>query len=181
MKNLKRSVSGARGFKMSIILKPKDFIKITLIEEMKDVVMRHPYLAFALISTGIEFLGKCMLTELDHWGLTPEERKSKKFKPFDKGMELMTIIDDRYAHINIKDQLLNGFAHNFSPKTNIALSEVKHGAKHFEQIDNKKILVIEIFYRDFVRACNAVLNYTFNENDKMNIGLLSIPENSKIF
>ena len=159
---------------MSIIIKPKEFIKIVLIDEMKDVVMRHPYLAFALICMGIEFLGKCMLTECDHWDIKKEE--SSKFRPFNKGMELMTTIDDRYAHINIKDQLRNGFVHTLIPKTNISLSEVRHGAKHFEQNNHKKKLVIEIFYRDFVRACNAVLNYPFDANDKMNKSFLSIPE-----
>lgn len=154
---------------MTVIM-PKDFIKNVLIEEMKDVVMKHPYLAFALISIGIEFLGKCMLTECDHWDI----KLGEQFKPFDKGMELMITIDNRYAHLNIRDQLRNGFTHTLLPKTNIALSEVKHGAIHFEQLNHQTILVIEIFYRDFVRACYSVLNYSFTSNDKMNSGFLSI-------
>lgn len=40
-----------------IIMKPKKFIESVLINEMKDVVFRHPYLSFLLISVGVEFLG----------------------------------------------------------------------------------------------------------------------------
>lgn len=154
-------------------MNPKEFVQNVLINEMKDIVMRHPYLAFALISIGIEFLGKCMLTECDHWDI----KQNEPFKPFDKGMELMTKIDNRYTHLNLKDQLRNGFVHTLLPKTGIALSEVRHGAKHFEQINHQTILVIEILYRDFVRACISVLNYPFDINDKMNKGFLNIPNN----
>lgn len=151
-------------------MKPKEFIQNVLIDEMKDIVFRHAYLSFALISVGIEFIGKCALTECDHWDIKPEE----KFKPFDKGVELMTNVDKRYADLNLKDQLRNGFAHTLLPKSKILLSEIHHGAKHFEKYEDKTVLVIEILYRDFVIACHEILKSKFDENDKMNKEFLTI-------
>ncbi len=153
-------------------MKPKEFIKNVLIGEMKDIVNKHPYLAFALIAIGIEFLGKCMIIECDHWDFMRKE--SEKYKPFDKGMELMIKIDNRYFFVNLKDQLRNGFVHTLLPKSEVALSEVKSGDRHFDQKSYKTILVIEILYRDFVRACHMVLDYPFKENDKMNGDFLTI-------
>lgn len=151
---------------------PKDFIKNVLINEMKDIVTKHPYLAFALISIGIEFIGKCALTECDHWDIKQNEHK--KYKPFDKGMELMTKVDNRYSLLNLKNELRNGFVHTLLPKSKIALSEVRHGAKHFEQKNNQTILVIEILYRDFVKICHMILKRKFDANDKMNKEFLVI-------
>jgi hypothetical protein len=37
-------------------MKPKEFIEAVLINEMKDIVNKHPSLSFLLISVGIEFL-----------------------------------------------------------------------------------------------------------------------------
>lgn len=144
-------------------MKPKEFISWTLIQEIKDVVDRHPYLSFLLISVGIEFLGKCMFTSNQDWqAIRPKEG-------FDEGMKLMIDIDPRYAQVNLRDQLRNGIAHALLPKSQIALSEIKNGAIHFSVTKtNQIVFVAEIFYRDFVIACKKVLDKEFPENDKVN-------------
>jgi len=150
-------------------MKPKEFIEHVLIHELRDIVFRHPYLSFALISIGIEFLGKCMLTEnkFQKWNnINPD-------KAYKKGTELMLEIDTAYSSVDLKE-LRNGFAHTLLPKK-VLLSELKHGAIHFEKrTDGKTILVAEILYRDFVIACQKVLNTTFDINDKMNKEILHV-------
>lgn len=142
---------------------PKEFIQGVLINEMSDIVERHPYLAFALIAIGIEFLGKCHLTEHQDWN------RIKPEKAFNKGLELLIEDEPTYRTLNLKNELRDGFAHTLLPKSKIALSEVRHGAIHFSQnSQGKTILVIEIFYRDFVQACQKILATKFPDNDKMN-------------
>lgn len=151
----------------SKVYKPKEFIKNVLINEMKDIVFRHAYLSFALIAIGIEFLGKCMLTQYKNWYIPKIA--------FKKGLDLMVEVDQRYANLELKDQLRNGLVHTLLPKSKISLSEVKAGDIHFgEDSKGKTILVVEILYRDFVIACNKVLKHKFNKTDKMNKGFLKV-------
>ncbi len=140
---------------------PKEFIQEVLIDEFKDIVDRHTYIAFSLVAIGIEFLGKCMLTECQDWhDISPD-------KAFKKGHELMISVDQRYGTLNLKDELRNGFAHTLAPKSNIVLSELKDGTQHLLESGEKTILVIEIFYGDFVKACKSVMAIKFPETDKM--------------
>jgi len=145
---------------MNIIF-PKDFIQETLINRIRDIVFRHPYLSFTLIAIGIEFLGKCMLSECKNWNIKPN-------KAFKKGIELLKQADIRYSTIDLKDQLRNGFVHTLSPKSKIKLAEARSGSTHFEQVEGRTVLVIEILYRDFVKACHTVLKTNFSKDDKMN-------------
>jgi hypothetical protein len=148
---------------------PKEFIQEVLIDEYKDIVDRHTYIAFSLIAIGIEFLGKCMLTQYQDWHNIPAD------KAFNRGLDLMILDNITYGTLNLKDELRNGFVHTLSPKLNIALSEVRHGALHFSTTnEGKTILVIEIFYRDFVIACKRVLAENFPETDKMNIPFIGV-------
>lgn len=149
---------------------PKEFIQHVLINEIGDIVKSHPYLSFTLIAIGIEFLGKC-LSENKDW------QKIKPDRAFQKGLDLMAEEEPIYNKLNLRDELRNGFAHGLLPKSKLALSEVKHGALHFSERGGKTILVAEILYRDFVRACKKILEIDFPENDKMNEPLLGdIPE-----
>ena len=128
------------------IIYPKQFIQDILIDRIRDIVFRHPYLSFSLIAIGIEFLGKCMLSENKSWEIKPD-------KAFKKAIELLKQVDARYSTIDLKDQLRNGFVHTLSPKSKIKLAEVKSGASHFEKsVEGHTILVIEILYRDFVSS-----------------------------
>ncbi|MCB9190895.1 MAG: hypothetical protein H6603_10295 [Flavobacteriales bacterium] len=141
---------------------PKGFIEGTLIKGIGDVLKTNTYLSFTLIAIGIEFIGKCHLTNHQDWEIKPD-------KAFKKGMELLVVQDSRYADIDIKDELRNGLAHTFLPKSKIVLSEVRNGAIHFGRDQGgKTVLVAEILFRDFVRICIHTLNTDFPTNDKMN-------------
>jgi len=148
---------------------PKDFIKNVLIEEIKDVVDRHPYLAFTLIAIGIELLGKCLMTTHHDW------HDIRADKAFDKGLSLLIEENPEYGTLELRNELRNGFTHTLLPKSNIALSEIRHGETHFSKSKNgKSILVVEVFFSDFVRACEKVLSTDFIRNDKMNKAFLEI-------
>lgn len=141
---------------------PKEFIDGTLIKGIGDVLKTNTYLSFTLIAIGIEFIGKCHLTNHLDWEIKPD-------KAFKKGMELLITQDARYAEIDLKDELRNGLAHTFLPKSKIVLSEVRNGAIQFSKSKSgKTVLVAEILYRDFVRTCVYTLNADFQSNDKMN-------------
>lgn len=163
-------------------LYPKDFIRNVLISEIKDIVDRHSYLAFVLICSGIEFLGKCIDINNQDWDWDLKYRK--KNNPFDKAIK--ELFPSKYEKLlikyNLRDQLRNGLIHLLAPKSNVSLSQLKHCKNGvitmenhpFEQ-NNKIILIIEYFYIDFVDACKKVLNKEFKEDDKMNKPFLSIP------
>lgn len=147
---------------------PKDFIKNVLINEYKDIVDSHPYLSFALIGIGIEFVGKCILKQHKSWEINPDTA-------FKAGLKLLIDVDVRYEKLYLKDSLRNGLVHSLLPKSKIALSEIKNGAIHFNQNTlGQTVLVAEIFYRDFVIICNEVVNETFDEKDKMNKPFLRV-------
>lgn len=148
-------------------MKPKEFINHVLINEYKDIVDRHKYLSFTLIAIGIEFLGKCLLTSEQDWN------KIKSEKAFNKGMELLINIDNRYKSLDLKDELRNGLAHTLLPKSKIDLCEVKSGNQHFGiNKSGQTILLAEVFYHDFVIACQNVIKTNFAYSDKMNKGFL---------
>jgi len=50
-----------------IILKPKEFIKSVLIDELGTMSVSYPYFAFVFMGIGIEFLGKCLATTRNDW------------------------------------------------------------------------------------------------------------------
>lgn len=98
-------------------MEPKEFIKKVLIAEIKDILNYHPFLSFALIAIGIEFIGKCMLTEYQDWD------RIKPDKAFKRGHDMLIEVDQRYSTIDLKNELRNGFVHTYLPKSQIVLSE----------------------------------------------------------
>jgi len=141
---------------------PKEFIQDILIDQVGDIAYNSAYPSFALIAIGIEFLGKCMLTQYQDWHEIPVH------KAYDKGVELMAQVDKRYDGKWLRTELRNGFAHTFIPKGKVWLSERKHEAVHFKEHDGGHILVIEDFHRDFANACRIIINKDFPIGDKMN-------------
>jgi len=164
-------------------LYPKDFINQVLINEIQDIVIKHPYLAFLLICTGIEFLGKCIDTNNQNWDWNQKYQEINQ--PFDNAIKKLfpkkySLLLEKYS---LRDQLRNGMIHILAPKSKIGLSQLKHDKNGeilmknhpFEQ-NGKLVFIIEYFYIDFVDACKKVLRMKFDNNDKMNKAFLSIPD-----
>lgn len=75
----------------------------------------------------------------------------------------------------MKSRLRDGFAHTLLPKIGISMSEEKHGEEHFSiNSRGKTVLVVEAFYKDFVKCCEIVLAKDFTVADKMNKSFLNI-------
>jgi hypothetical protein len=162
------------------LLYPKDFIRQVLIDELQDIVVKHPYLAFLLICSGIEFLGKCIDTNKQEWNWDFQYQKNNP--PFDNAIK--NLFPEKYekalGDYKLRDQLRNGLTHALAPKNKIGLSQLKHDENGEITMDNhpfeqggKLSLIIEYFYIDFVDACKKVLNMNFKKNDKMNKPFLS--------
>lgn len=148
---------------------PKEFIQGILIDELQDIVDRHKYISFTLIAIGIEFLGKCLMTTHQDWHNIPSD------KAFNKGLSLLTEEETTYGTLELRNELRNGFAHTLLPKSKIALSEVRNGALHFSHnSEGKTILVAEIFFCDFAKACQQVIMTDFPANDKMNKAFIRV-------
>lgn len=151
---------------------PKEFIEQVLIREIGELHEDHPYIAFAIMAIGIEFLGKC-LNEFDDWN---ESRRSRKdFELAIDELDSFKNYRPLLSSHNLWDSLRNGFAHSFVPKKTLSLSS-KDEAMHFSTIYHNKInLKCEDFYNDFRNACEEVINMVAFQNNKMNKSLLEIP------
>jgi len=151
---------------------PKEFIQQVLITETGQIHENHPYISFAMMAIGIEFLGKC-LNNCEDWN---EPRRSKvDFELAVNTLTSLTIYRPLLSSHNLWDSLRNGFAHSFVPKNTLTLSS-KDETAHLTPITATKInLKCEDFYDDFKNACNEVLAKTTFPSTKMRNPLLSVP------
>ncbi len=157
----------------------EDFIKNVLIKEIEDIKSNHPFLAFVLICSGIELLGK--LLEYDNVIDLHKYKNNGYF--FKKAIDKL-FCNKRNNYLLVKNDLWtnlrNGMAHTLLPQSNIGLTEKRHDKK---QIINKEnhpykqgsqyIMIIEYFFDDFVDACNEVIN---QKPQLMKQIIINIPE-----
>jgi hypothetical protein len=153
-------------------LKPKDFIHIVLIEEIGELSNSHPYLSFILMGIGIEFLGKCIDTNLLDWN---ESHRSKHdFENAIKMIPSLNKYDPYLTSHQIYSSFRCGLAHAVIPKAQITLSskqEMAHLVEHNGRLNFK----VEDFYNDFKGACEYVKNQTYQVGDKMLADFLEVP------
>lgn len=156
----------------------KDFIKITLIKEIKEIQQtgNHHYLSFGLISQGIEFLGCC----LDPNSYFIDNQSESRFRN-----AIKNLFPKKYHPFNIKNgkydlyrDLRCGILHVCLPKPNIELirrKEIPNFGKHLEikKIRNKEMLILvsEDLYFDFQIACKKILSKIIN-NEIVNTKLM---------
>jgi hypothetical protein len=158
---------------------PKEFINQVFIIELETIVNSNPYIAFAIMATGIEFLGKCLDTEAKHWNVSGKSKSNfelavnnlqslRKYRPYLKSHKLW-------------DSLRNGFAHSFVPKYSLTISSKNESPNLIVHTGGERLnLKCEDFYLDFKNACIEMLNIEFKDKqDKMNRQLLSVPELEK--
>lgn len=148
-----------------------EFIIQILLEEYSLIVPKFPYISFALMGLGIEFLGAC----LDSHEFGERGQSSARVqKAIDE------LFPPAYGVGNIGSELRNGFAHQFRPGMALELSQrseaPSRGWKHLEKTrDGKICLVAEDFYQDFAVACRTVLaridSHQLN-HDKLKRGFL---------
>lgn len=158
-------------------LSPKDFIQQVFINEVGDLIEKHPYLAFMIMGIGIEFLGKCLTSGDSSWDVEGKSRSSfntavkklvalKKYEPY---------LDKR--NHDLYGSLRCGLAHAAKPKYKITLSS-KNEMANLTEFGDRLNLRCEDFYSDFKQACEEVIANSFAPGDKMNGGFLKIPNHT---
>lgn len=155
---------------------PKEFIETVFVQQLDDVTTKYPYMSFAIIATGIEFLGKCLDKNASHWNV---QRRSKK--NFEAAINQLNALEPYRKFLTshqLWDSLRNGFSHSFVPKHPVTLTSGDQGGHLMLHSNDRRInLRCEDFYSDFQSACREVLNMEFPDNeDKMNKELLAVPK-----
>ena len=152
-------------------MKPKEFIEVVLINELGEIIDHKPYISFAIMAIGLEFLGKSLNSNQQDWNKRGNsqkdfERPIKKLKSMEKYKPFLKEYD-------LWDSLRNGMLHAFVPKGTIGLSS-KGGRPHLIKASNTKAINLkcEDFYEDFKNACLEVIAIDFLPNDKMNRELI---------
>lgn len=152
---------------------PKQFIQKVLIDEIGEIHKNYPYIAFASMTIGIEFLGKCLNTHED-WN--KKNRSKKDFQLAVNALNSFSKYKPLLRSHKLWDSMRNGFLHSFVPKESISLSR-KGEMAHMNKITDKKInLECEEFYKDFKMACEKVIEMNNFKSGKMNRALLYVPK-----
>lgn len=154
---------------------PKQFIQQVLIDEVGEIHLKHPYISFATMAIGIEFLGKCLNSHEDwnHYASgVPRQDFERAINQLDSFSKYRTYL---LSH-NLWDALRNGFSHSFVPKNTLSLSS-KSEMTHLVNHGNKVNLKCEDFYSDFKLACEEIIAKATFPSNKMNLPLLDVPTN----
>ena len=156
-------------------LKPKDFIKAVLIDELGTMIEEHPYISFIMMGIGIEFLEKCIDSTLTDWN-----KSGRSGDDFDDAIKHIPSLQ-KYEHYLTTYDLYGSFrcglAHAIAPKIKITLSS-KDQMGHLVEAGGRLNLKAEDFYNDFKLACEHVINKTYPTGDKMNSDYLEVPGTS---
>jgi hypothetical protein len=147
----------------------KEFINQVFLNEYKRIVDGgFHYISFALMALGIEFLGAC----LDPYGFGETRLSRVRFTN-----AIQTLFPDQYHQYGqaLYEDLRSGFAHQFRPGLRFVLTHredtVREGTKHLGPFGNSTVLVAEVFYADFEKACREVI--TRIDNHKLTHAKLS--------
>ncbi len=118
----------------------REFIEEYLIRQIGEIKNDYPYLAFVLMSVGIEFLGKCQNTKTN-W------QYNDSANDFKLGMSLFSNSYNWNAG-DLYSKLRCGMAHALQTKQ-IDLSDTGNCNNGIS---------CDMFYDDFVSACKALIN-----------------------
>lgn len=167
-------------------LNPSDFIYLDdfirkYSQDIRSIHNTHPYIAFGLICTGIEFLGKCL----------DEQHKFSDYKPGLTSKQFNNAISKLmpgYKKVNTRFKLYqtlrNSFLHALLPKEDIWLREkgnTKYKHLSIQKIHGKDrlVIIIQDFYSDFDKACKALIKMVYADelkHPKIKKALLVIKE-----
>ncbi len=122
-----------------------EYIEKFLIKEIGELVETHPFQAFTLMATGIEFLGKCL--NESKW-----DTSNQSSDDFKAAVEKLGSLE-KYKDIeNLYNKLRCGLAHLGIPKIGVTLSPDKNILDA-----NPIILGCKDFFDDFKSACVEII------------------------
>lgn len=153
----------------SLPMYPKHFIQQVLMNELAEVVKTSPWLGFICISSGIEFLGKCIDTDNStDWNAERVSRKNfknaiQKLNALGKYRPLLS-----RPNFDLYSEFRCGLVHACAPGNNVSLS---HGTEEKPTIIGQTGEInfnADELYDDFKSACEEVINMNFAQPNKMN-------------
>lgn len=121
----------------------KEFIREYLIGKIGKLKDSEPYIAFLMMSIGIEFLGKC-LNKKKKWDT--EDRSKKDFNLAIGKLKSLK----KYRSWDLYHKLRCGLAHTMMVKSGLEIKD--KGAS------TSTCVSCEEFYNDFKAACEEVMN-----------------------
>ncbi len=145
-------------------MKGNEFIETVLINEIGEVANQYPYLAFALMCIGIEFLGKCLHCKDIH---TCGESRDN----FSDALEKYPSLNKYQSINNLYGCLRCGLLHAFLPKDGVILSGDQNDLPN-------NVIGCKDFYNDFAIACRDATDITKNITQrKLDDSMLEIVRN----
>ena len=121
----------------------KEFIREYLIGKIGKLKDSEPYIAFLMMSIGIEFLGKC-LNDKDDWDVS-------NMSESDFNLAINTLKSlNKYQGWDLYHKLRCGLAHTMMVKSGFGIKN--KGAS------TSTCVSCEEFYNDFKAACEEVMN-----------------------
>jgi hypothetical protein len=144
----------------------EEYIRNTLMKEIKEIGNTYPYLGFFLISSGIEFLGKCINPSSD-W-----QQSGNSTDDFENAIDTFKSLNQykRYTKrgdngiksaISLYSSLRCGLVHAMLPKDNLQLhkgSDESTTKINGVEKDGKLHLYFDNFFDDFSNACKELLS-----------------------
>ena len=134
----------------------REFIQCFLIDEIGMLKKEHPFHAFTLMATGIEFLGKCLSTY--EWDVDGKSREE-----FNLALNNLNSFNKYRGIDQLYNKLRCGLAHLGIPKIGIKLDRESNSIS-----DTSVVLGCEEFYEDFRNACIEIIENK-NNNIKKNL------------
>lgn len=101
---------------------PKQFIQTLFVDEVEQLIPTHTYIAFMIMGIGIEFLGKCLDSQVDDWN---EGKSRDRFEFAIKSLFAFSRYKQligRDTRFDLYSSLRCGLAHCGAPKRQITLS-----------------------------------------------------------
>ncbi len=132
----------------------QDFIQDYLVKEAKNLLQQKSYYPLMIYATiGIETLGAI----LDKKPIRAREQSKFRF-----ASALYHLFPNQYGFVNknnfLYEALRNHSAHNLIPSSKLQIvNQATKTTRHLDQSKDQVHFIIEIFAKDFINACNMVL------------------------
>lgn len=155
----------------------KNLLQTVFIDELGEVVVKHPYIAFITMGNGIEILGKCLSSS----SLDEENVSRKRFEDAIENLSAFAPYRPLIGKTNNFDlykSLRCGLTHTLIPKAPVTLSS-KGEMSHliFYGTPSRVNLRCENFYEDFKMACDEIFCMSGDVAYKLSQVVLNVPDN----
>jgi hypothetical protein len=143
------------NFLVSVPIPVKTFIEKVLIQELFQVIKKSPWLGFVSISSGIEFLGKC-ISDSSNWDSGGSKDQFNNAIRQLEGLNKYTFLLDR-TDFNLYNELRCGLIHSMAPKNKISLSSGKDEDDNLDESRGRVNFNVDVLFDDFKQACEDVI------------------------